>query len=182
MKCEAGAAPEISKTQTKASTPLSCDRRAPAHVVQRRRGIDAQVHPDAVRQQRVDARALVDLVEVRHGEAVEERRARRRRATGGRSGLLSSPSVRSDATQMSFRPCWYWMPIAAQPKSCGHAHGRVVHLQALEDLPLRQLASPRPGRARTSCRASAATRSGGARSRPGPRASRRRASTATAAP
>ena len=90
--------------------------RAPAHVVQRGRRIEAQRRPDAVRDERVDRGALVDLVEVRDRPArVQLARRRRAARTGGRSASLSSPSARSDAGAMSLRPCWYWMPIASQP-------------------------------------------------------------------
>ncbi len=51
------------------------DRCTPADVVQRVRGVDAEVGPDPVGDQRVDAGAFVDFVEMRHGAADEEDRA-----------------------------------------------------------------------------------------------------------
>ena len=72
MKWLAGAAPEISNTHTNSSTPRSDDRLAPSHVVQRRRGVEAEVEPDAVGHERIDAGAFVDFVEVGDRLSVEE--------------------------------------------------------------------------------------------------------------
>ena len=114
------------------------DRRAPPHVVQRGRGIDPQIHPDAVRQKRVDAGALVDLVEVGHGEALEERLAVR--AANGRAvRIVQQPlgQIRGDADVLE--ALLVLDPDRSAAEVVGHRHGRVVHLEALEDLPLRQL-------------------------------------------
>ena len=52
--------------------------------------------------------------------------------TGGRSELLSRPSARSEAGSRSFRPCWYWMPMASQPNSSAmrRAAMYVLHCQS----------------------------------------------------
>ena len=43
---------------------------------------------------------------------------------------------------MSLRPCWYWMPMASQPKSSAMRSAAMYILQLVEDLVLGQLGRP----------------------------------------
>ena len=63
-------------------------RRAPAHVVEGGRRVEAERGPDAVGDERVDRRALVDLVEVRDRPALVQDRGRRRRADRRAVGVV----------------------------------------------------------------------------------------------
>ena len=78
---------------------------APAHIVQRGGGIEAASPSTAVGDQRVEAGAFVHFVEMRQRRAGIQLLAASSANTGGRSALLSSPSTRSEAGTMSFRPC-----------------------------------------------------------------------------
>ncbi|CPU60861.1 Uncharacterised protein [Mycobacteroides abscessus] len=112
-RCEAGTEPEISKTHTKRPS-CSSPQRTSCRVV-------AGSRPIAVHTRFVTSAstATPSSASLKCGNAWPSHSTRRpsRERTGGRWTLLSRPSARSDAGQMSLSPCWYWMPTASSPKS-----------------------------------------------------------------
>ena len=116
MKCAGGAAPEIKKTHTYSLRPLTLHespQRKSCSVFSG--GQPSSVHSRFVASASSPAHSSTSLKCGTARPANNSRPLALR--TGGRSTLFNIPSAKSLAGVKSFSPCWYWMPIVAQPNS-----------------------------------------------------------------
>ena len=132
--------------------------------MERRRRVQPERRPDPVGHQRVDRRALVDLVEVR--AAARRRTARRpvsRWRTGGRSRVVEQALGEVGRRRHVLEALLVLDADRVAAELVGDAHGGDVQPELVEDLVLGQLGRAVAAEAELHARGRAASRSAAAR-------------------